>query len=243
MRRERVKQEGSKRLSAGLFRVLLAGLLAVALLAVLPAKDTQAAPHLNKYRKTLYQGEAFRLKLIEANGKVTFSSSNKRVATVNKNGKIRAKKRGTAVITAKVGNTKHTCTVSVHNVRDSYMKRTRTLINLQRRNYGLTGLDYNRYLQSAAKIRAKELATSYSHIRPNKTQFTSAISLKYNYGFYCYEIIGRKITSPKKIVSAWMNNADTKKAIIGKGYEDIGVGYYVAEDGTEYWCAIMAAKK
>ncbi|MCR5283416.1 MAG: Ig-like domain-containing protein [Lachnospiraceae bacterium] len=243
MKRERAEQRGINKHVAGLIRLLVAGLLAVALLAVLPPKDTRAAAHLNKYRKTLYQGESFRLQLLEANGTVTFSSSNKKVATVNKNGKVRAKKRGTAVITAKVGQTTHTCTVNVHNVRDTYMSRTRTLINLERRKYGLTGLDYDRYLQSAARIRAKELATSYSHIRPNKTQFTSAISLKYNFGYYCYEVIGRKFTSPKKIVSAWMSNADTKKAIIGKGYEDVGVGYYVAEDGTEYWCAIMSAKK
>ena len=191
----------------------------------------------------MVKSESFQLKVIGAESKVTYSSSKSKVATVSKTGLIRGKKRGKTVITAKVGKKKYKCTVQVTTMQDSYMKRTRTQINKVRRNYGLTALDYDKYLQAAAKKRASELATKYSHIRPNGTQFTSAISLKYDYGSYCYEIIARAYTSPQTVVNAWMNNAATKKAIVGKAYEDIGAGYFVADDGTEYWCVIVAAKK
>lgn len=45
--------------------------------------------------------------------KVKWSSSQKKVAQVNKNGKVTAKKKGTAKITAKVGKKKYICKVKV----------------------------------------------------------------------------------------------------------------------------------
>lgn len=45
--------------------------------------------------------------------KVKWSSSNKKVATVSKSGSVKAKKKGTAKITAKVGKKKYVCKVTV----------------------------------------------------------------------------------------------------------------------------------
>ena len=224
--------------------LLFAGALLtfIMLFTMFKPMDIQAA-HLNKYSKKLMVGESFKLKVIGADQKVKFKSSNKKVATVNAKGVIRAKKKGKAVITATVGETKYKCKVTVQTIHSKYRTKVRTLINLRRRDYGLQSLDYNKYLAAAAQTRAKELDQRYSHTRPGGKKWTSAISLKYNYGKYCYELIGNGITSPKKIVSAWMNNSSTKPAIIGSAYKDIGVGYYVAEDGTEFWCVIIAAKK
>ena len=44
-----------------------------------------------------------------------WSSSNKKVATVNSKGKVTAKKKGTAVITAKVDSDTYECKVTVKN--------------------------------------------------------------------------------------------------------------------------------
>ncbi len=49
---------------------------------------------------------------VTASGKIKWSTSNKKVVTV-KNGKLKAKKPGKATITAKVGNKKATCKVTV----------------------------------------------------------------------------------------------------------------------------------
>ncbi len=147
------------------------------------------AAHLNKYKKKLYVGESFQLKVIDKKGKVKFTSSNKKIATVNSKGLIRGKKRGSCTITAKVDGKKYKCKVTVTNMMDTNMTKARTLINLQRRDYGLPSLDYNKHLQAAAEKRAGELAKRYDHLRPNGKQFTSAISLKYNYCKYCYVII------------------------------------------------------
>ena len=48
-----------------------------------------------------------------AEAKITFKSSNKKVATVDAKGKIVAKKKGKAVITVKAGKVSKTCTVTV----------------------------------------------------------------------------------------------------------------------------------
>ena len=46
--------------------------------------------------------------------KLKWTSSNKKVATVNKNGKVTAKKKGTATITVKTANgKKYSCKVTV----------------------------------------------------------------------------------------------------------------------------------
>ena len=67
--------------------------------------------------KTLKKGKSFTIKPkltpSGAEAKITYSSSNKKVATVNAKGKVTAKKKGTATITVKAGNVIRTCVVTV----------------------------------------------------------------------------------------------------------------------------------
>ena len=84
-------------------------LLTVFILAI-PAS---AAPKLNKKSVTLVSGEPAQLFVTGTAKKVRWSSSDKTVAKVNKNGVVRAVKSGSAVITAKVGAKKLTCKVRV----------------------------------------------------------------------------------------------------------------------------------
>lgn len=63
---------------------------------------------------SLKKGTRYTLKLKNATAsKVKWSSSNKSVATVSKNGVVAAKKAGKATITAKYGNKKYKCTIVV----------------------------------------------------------------------------------------------------------------------------------
>lgn len=48
-----------------------------------------------------------------SDAKITYKSSNKKVATVNAKGKVTAKRSGTTIITVKAGNIQRTCTVTV----------------------------------------------------------------------------------------------------------------------------------
>lgn len=73
---------------------------------------------LNKTKLTLKKGKTAVLQASvtpknATNKKVTYTSSNKTVATVFQNGKVTGKKAGTATITAKCGSKKATCKVTV----------------------------------------------------------------------------------------------------------------------------------
>lgn len=74
---------------------------------------------INIKSKTLNVNEAYTLKITGTKKKVTWSSSDKSVATINSNGKVTAKKKGTATITAKVGNKKYICKIKVENPKIS----------------------------------------------------------------------------------------------------------------------------
>lgn len=67
--------------------------------------------------KTLKKGKSFTIKAkltpSGAEAKISFKSSNKKVATVNAKGKVTAKGPGTAVITVKAGSITKTCTITV----------------------------------------------------------------------------------------------------------------------------------
>ena len=79
------------------------------------ASVVQAASNIkiSKKKKTLRVGDKYTLKITGTSKKVKWTSSNKKVATVNSKGKVKAKKKGTATITAKVGGKKYKCKITV----------------------------------------------------------------------------------------------------------------------------------
>ena len=71
------------------------------------------AATISKTKATIYNGKTLKLKVTGATKGVRWSSSNARVASVDKNGLVKAKKVGKATITAQVGAQKLTCVVTV----------------------------------------------------------------------------------------------------------------------------------
>ncbi|WP_455714130.1 Ig-like domain-containing protein, partial [Anaerosporobacter sp.] len=103
---------------------------------------------LNYEKKTIYVDKTFTLKAtVKPNGAtnsgVTFSSSNKKVATVSSKGKVTGKKAGTAIITvtSKEGGYKEHCVVTV--------KKHVTKIKL---NYSSYKLGYKKSVQLKATV-------------------------------------------------------------------------------------------
>ena len=70
---------------------------------------------INTTKKTLKVGKTCTLKVTGTKKKAKWSSSKKSVATVSSKGKVTAKKKGTTIITAKIGNKKYTCKITVTN--------------------------------------------------------------------------------------------------------------------------------
>ena len=74
---------------------------------------TVQTPSISKKNVSLTVGKSTTLKLNGTKQKVTWKSSNKKVATINSKGKIVAKKTGKTTITATVLKKKYTCKVTV----------------------------------------------------------------------------------------------------------------------------------
>lgn len=87
--------------------------------------DAKSKVKLNITKATLSVGGSINLKLLNNKKKVTWKSSNKKVASVTKKGKVKAKKKGKASIVARVGKKKYTCKVTVGKVSKKSTKNVK----------------------------------------------------------------------------------------------------------------------
>ena len=108
---------------------LMAVISAVVLMTTLliPALQASAASvKLSKTKIVLAVSQTYALKLKGTNKTVKWSTSNKKVATVTKKGVVKGVKKGTAVVTAKVGKKTYKCKVTVEAPKLSATKKTVT---------------------------------------------------------------------------------------------------------------------
>ena len=111
---------------------------AAMLLMVAPV---QAASKTMTTKVTLKAGQSKTLRVKTAS-KVKWSSSNKAIVTVNKKGKIVARRAGKAKITAKYGKKKAVFVVTVKNtpcVASSIRKENETMYRIERTEWGADG--------------------------------------------------------------------------------------------------------
>lgn len=88
-------------------------LLCVMLSGVQPV---EAKTRLNKTKITIAVGKKVTLKVKGSRKKAKWSSSNKKIATVNQKGRVQAKKAGNATVTAKIGKKKYRCKIHVISI-------------------------------------------------------------------------------------------------------------------------------
>ena len=89
--------------------------------------EAKAAPRLNYRKVTLVQGKKKKLKVrnLRRRRKVKWYSTKKSVATVNRKGVVKAKKKGKATIVAKVGKKKYRCKIIVKKKVSKKKKKTK----------------------------------------------------------------------------------------------------------------------
>lgn len=90
-------------------------LVVIGMLFLLPL-NIKAAPTLKKTNLTLQVGKSKSLKVTGTGKRIKWSSNQSQIVSVSAKGKVTAKSKGDAVITAKVGGKKLTCKVLVYNV-------------------------------------------------------------------------------------------------------------------------------
>lgn len=110
--------------------------------------------------------------------------------------------------------------------------------NAARNANGVLSLSESETLSKAAAQRAKEAATQRSHIRPDGTPYYTAVTAALN-PYVGENLAGGSYTS-ETVVTAWMNSTGHRENILDNRFHYIGVGYYVSETGTIYWCELFS---
>ena len=164
-------------------------------------KITVKSAEINKNAITLYRKNAYKLKVLGATRSAKWTTSNKSVATVNSKGQVTAKKKGTAIITAKVGKKKYTCKVTV---KSPYINKTK--INLYPYEqyslsvYGRTSSKWKKGVKWTSSNKAVATVTSAGRVKAVK-KGTAKITATY----------GREKYTCSVNVNAYIENKETTK--------------------------------
>lgn len=138
-------------------------------------------------KKTVYVGQKFTVKInsLADDAKVAYSSSNKNVATVDKNGKVTAKAKGAATITAKVTQNGTTYKLQIKvTVKNPTIKMTASTKQLavgkaftfKAKAYGLTGdIKWASSNKAVAAVTSKGKVTAKA---PGTTTITAEVGGK-----------------------------------------------------------------
>lgn len=210
-------------------------------------KVTVETPKISKKSASVYVNQTITLKVNNTSRKVTWSSKEKSIATVSSKGVVKGKKAGTTTITAKVGSKKYTCKVTVKKKSSTAEKQKAEVLkimNAERKKAGLSALKMNNTtLNAAADVRAKEIAKSFSHTRPNGESCYSIIDAgKYKVEYYMAgENIAAGFTNAKAVMDGWMNSPGHRANILTGEFDTVGIGYYYNESQPYryYWVQLF----
>ena len=113
------------------------------------------------------------------------------------------------------------------------------LTNKEREKAGLPAFVWARSRTEDAQIRAKELATLFSHTRPDGTwggweNITMSGTWSWIRDENTGELNMRIWKTPANAVFGWMNSSGHRANILDEDAVAMAVGYYVANDGTVY---------
>ena len=113
--------------------------------------------------------------------------------------------------------------------------KTKTYFNTNSSNK-LYSLKKDSALEATARVRAKEIATKFSHTRPNG----SSCFTKYPSMSYMGEIIAYGYSTAKSVTEAWKETNDKysgqghRRNMLNKKYNAVGIACY-KKNGTYYW--------
>lgn len=117
---------------------------------------------------------------------------------------------------------------------DAMAKEVFRLTNIERAKVGLEPLIYSEEVQEAAMLRAKEISTFFSHTRPDGSSCDTVFN---DFKLTCFsgENIAAGQTSPKQVMTSWMNSQGHKENILYPDHKYMGVGFYQSSDGFCFW--------
>ena len=114
--------------------------------------------------------------------------------------------------------------------------------NAQRQANGIAALSLDPELTKAANIRAEEIATLFSHTRPDGRKcFTVLDQIGYSY-WSAGENIAAGYGNSSAVMNGWMNSPGHRSNILNAGFKRLGVGYVYIPNSEYgyYWVQIFS---
>lgn len=112
-----------------------------------------------------------------------------------------------------------------------------SVVNNERVKLGLPEYSMIPGLTDAAMIRAEELNTKFSHMRPDGSPPSSVLTT--SYGEYASEINAAGCGSAYDVVAGWIQSDGHRPHIFHETHTHVGVGYYLNDAGVPYWIMIF----
>lgn len=151
-----------------------------------------AKPYISQKTVSLAKGQSITLTVKNNKKGVTWSSSNKKIATVSKTGKVKGIKKGTTTVIAKIGSKSYKCSVTVSNqdteVLIVYFSTTGTTQSAAKKIQKITGgtlvriqprnpytSDYDRLLDIAQSEQTQDERPALSTTIKNWSQYDTVI--------------------------------------------------------------------
>ncbi len=113
------------------------------------------------------------------------------------------------------------------------------LVNEERAKAGLSPVELDNQVASAALIRANEIKTSFSHTRPDGRSFSTVLTDNGIRFYGAGENIAWGQRSPEQVMNAWMNSDGHRANILNSKYTKLGVGHFQDASGTNYWVQLF----
>lgn len=176
-------------------------------------------PKLNKESVSIIAGKAYTLKLNNADGEITWKSSNPSIATVDKNGVIHANKLGTTKVTAKYENMYFFCTITVKPIFKSgtwYASSKNTVYRFK--IYSVSGKKFSYYIKMPYQTVSKQYATINSNGKIATSKFKCKDKKTHTLNFTIVNDkikVVEKTSCKKKVIS---NYAKSSKSTISRYY-------------------------
>ncbi len=104
------------------------------------------------------------------------------------------------------------------------------LVNQQRANAGLSTLEWSTGLEDCARVRSQEIVTTWSHTRPNGTDWWT-VNSNIMYG----ENLAKLYGSADSCVAAWMASPTHAANIMDGSFRTMAIYIYRTSDGNLYW--------
>ena len=101
-----------------------------------------------------------------------------------------------------------------------------TLVNEARKENGIPALTYNKEIQDAADLRAKEASESFSHTRPDGSSCHDVIELEYYATGENLLMADKEIATAENMMKTWMNSEGHRANILLKDFTEMAIGIY-----------------